>query len=105
MYSSRVCFGNFLKLHTLSCNLEERKCASFTKIVRADFLVRFFLNAIISFEGIINKITVCKKLKSFTEGISKNYQRILKLALFKIALLPWQRGFLTTFFIFRISIL
>jgi hypothetical protein len=57
----------------------------------------------LSFEGIIDKITMCKKLKSFTEVISKNYQRICKLALFKIALLPWQRRFLTTFSIFRNS--
>jgi hypothetical protein len=48
------------------------------------------------FEGIIDKITVCKKLpKKFL----KNYQKICKLAIFKISLLPWQRGFLTTFFI------
>ena len=57
----------------------------------------------LSFEGIIDKITVCKKLKVLAKKFSKNYQRICKLALFKIALLPWQRRFLTTFFIFRNS--
>jgi hypothetical protein len=54
----------------------------------------------LSFEGIIGDITACKKIKSFTKEIFKNYQRICKLALFKLALLPWQRGFLTTFFCF-----
>ena len=53
----------------------------------------------LSFEGIIDKITVCKKLKSFTEEIFKKLSK----KKFKIALLPWQRGFLTTFFIFRNS--
>jgi hypothetical protein len=57
----------------------------------------------LSFEGIIDKITVCKKLKNLPKKFSKNYQRIYKLALFKIVLLPWQREFLTTFFIFRNS--
>jgi hypothetical protein len=44
-----------------------------------------------------------QKIKVLPKKFSKNYQRIRKLALFKIALLPWQQRFLTTFFIFRNS--
>jgi hypothetical protein len=42
-----------------------------------------------------------QKIKSFTKEIFKKLSKNLQLALFKIALLPWQRGFLTTFFIFN----
>jgi hypothetical protein len=57
----------------------------------------------LSFEVIIDKIAVFKKLKSFTEEIFKKLSKNLQIGLVKIALLPWQRGFLTTFFIFRNS--
>jgi hypothetical protein len=44
---------------------------------------------VLSFEGIIDKITVCKKLKRFTEEIFKKLSKNLQIqALFKIALLP-----------------
>ena len=39
--------------------------------------------------------------KIFTEEIFKKLSKNLQIDPFKIALLPWQRGFLTTILIFR----
>jgi hypothetical protein len=42
-----------------------------------------------------------QKIKTFSRRNFQKLSKNLQLDLFKIALLPWQRGFLTTVFIFR----
>jgi hypothetical protein len=53
-----------------------------------------------SFEGIIDKITVCKKLKSFTEEIFKKLSKNLQIGPFKNRFVTMATGIFNDIFYF-----